>query len=1199
MVNNWKENLEENEVKKQAPSFNYKEIINSFIEDRTKWDLLYFENNNKYINIWDDFLSYLKYNSDFDVKTIKQLEDWKDLKYLVELKKLSITQNIENYSIFSKTLKSFELDYKFEDSKFDLLKERLNKSSIKNLKYLINSQVERQRFLLKEKIFSEVEINANQKTNIEKLTLIFQCNQVLINQVKDNQELTHSILKLVNMQSKIDLEDLDNILDAFDEKWKKLILTYFIPQISIKDVKDIWLIDEMDIKNYIRAVVDYAKIDLGLFDEIYKNIDISKIYIDSYDLINKTNFVWLLDSKNKQIILDEINKTKDILSWNDITNYDDFIKNVKQHKDLPSEIKSNIEKLTLWNYLEIQSQKKDFTTKYFKVWEINDLTNQANIDIWFKLYNVTRTTWIAKNEENCYSEFKNFNSMIDFLVSISKAGFTINFLTKDDLEAKEINEVEENEIETKEQLSIFLNEYDEKWANIPLEKTAFTFKDGDEEIDLSITSIVWKEITLNNEERLSFMEFAQAFKEKEPKRYLRVDNLKELIDSLKQNNNEFKDIEVDKNKIVPKSKKWDEDFNWIEYFVWEKWEAIYIDEIYDGRITFITWEYKESKDWNTFKWKQKATKWSYNSFYSYIRDKKFTPKYDIEVKDELETIKKVHRKRHFFTEFMWMMSIAEMTKWFSSITDTIKHHLETWNQLKSAQFAMKLWRFLPQDIRDELQSTLESKEKKTMQELKESLQWLDSGLMIAKVERILLSKSSHQYEIEAAMFATIKYGWLYPKTLQKYRWKYLWFFALWWNEADIKELTKSLKENDPDVMITEELLIWVLLKKQAWIAWHNWIKRRSKIYKEFWWDLKAWVEKEMWDWESEAWTKMTQKWRLDYIMWEFKWWTYANGIWAIEKLWWKWPDPAYIMNAPAFVILTSGASENFSQILINKLVVYWFTTPHTSFVYCKSKQWVKEYNEYVENVIKTKFKDNSKMLEDFLAIKKSPNDKKVDKSYNFWMKYWADLYPTLNMNDWYVVANKNIPWNEALNSYYEKIKRYVNSDDFSANSDDIEGWTYDQVNSWLAQVWAFLSKIESNDRWYINKKTKKILKMHIDYLKDAMKETDLTLEQKKEIFFDFYKTIERKVYSKIAPYRWNNPNNWKWFKDYEIAKVLTENWINIFDWDVEDNYEWYLEEKWNELMNNNFSLLKSKKDDLEDVKNKFQKWIESILEEIV
>ncbi len=1196
MVNNWKEILETNEDNKKSNWFNYKEIINDFIENKTKWDLLYFQSNNKYTNIWDDFLSYLKYSSNLDVKTIKELEDWKDLKYLVELKKLSITQNIDNIAIFSKTLKSFELDYNLTLNKFDLLKEKLNKSSIKNLKYLINSQVDRQKFLLKEKIFNLDEINANLKTNTEKLELIFQNNQELINQAQNNQELTHSILRLLNMNSKIDLEDLDSILNALSAEWKKYLLSYFIPHISIKDVKDIWLIDEEEIKKYVKLVIEHAKIDLELLDEIYENIDISKIHINSYDLINKTNFIWLLNSKNKQIILDEINKTKDVLAWNEIINYDDFIKNVKQHKELPSEIKSNIEKLALWNYIEIKSQKKDFTTVYFKVWEINDLSNQANIDLWFKLYNVTRITWVAKNEENCYSEFKNFNSMIDFLVSISKANFTLNFLTKQDLETNKINEVEEQEIETKEQLAIFLNEYDEKWKDVPLEKTAFTYKDWEEEIDLSITSIAWNEIVLNSGERLSFNAFAQAFKEKEPKRYLRVDNLKELIDSLKQNNKEFKDIEVDKNKIVPKSKKWDEDFNWIEYFVWEKWEAIYIDEIYDWEITFITWEYKESKDWNTFKWKEKATKWSYNSFYSYIRDKKLTPKYDMEIKDEIETINKVPRKRHFFTEFMWMMSIAEMTKWFSSITDTIKHHLETWNQLKSAQFAMKLGRFLPQDIRDELQSTLESKEKKTMQELKDSLQWLDSGLMVAKVERILLSKSSHQYEIEAAMFATIKYWGLYPKSLQKYRWRYLWFFALWWNEADIKKMTKELKENDPDVMITEELLIWVLLKKQAWTTWHNWIKRRSKIYKEFWRDLKAWVEKEMWDWEAESWTKMTQKWRLDYIMWEFKWWTYANGIWAIEKLWWKWPDPAYIMNAPTFIILTSGISENFSQILINKLVNYWYSTSHVSFLYCKSKQLIKEYNEYVENVIKTKFKDNSKMLEDFLAIKKSSNDKKVEKSYNFWMKYWADLYPTLNMNDWYVVANKNIPWNEALNSYFEKIKWYVNSDDFQPNSDDIEGWVYDQENSWLAQVWAFVNKIESNDRWYINKKTKKILKMHTDYLKNTMKSSDLTVEQKKEIFFDFYKTIERKVYSKIAPYRWNNTNNWKWFKDYEIVKALNDNWVNIFDWD--DNYELFLEEKWNELVLNNFSLNKTKNDNLEDVKNKFQKWIESILDEI-
>jgi hypothetical protein len=41
--------------------------------------------------------------------------------------------------------------------------------------------------------------------------------------------------------------------------------------------------------------------------------------------------------------------------------------------------------------------------------------------------------------------------------------------------------------------------------------------------------------------------------------------------------------------------------------------------------------------------------------------------------------------------------------------------------------------------------------------------------MIPMIEHILKNKSAPQYEIEAAMFAVLKYGTLYPKSLIKYR----------------------------------------------------------------------------------------------------------------------------------------------------------------------------------------------------------------------------------------------------------------------------------------------------------------------------------------------------------------------------------------------------------------------------------------------
>jgi len=50
-----------------------------------------------------------------------------------------------------------------------------------------------------------------------------------------------------------------------------------------------------------------------------------------------------------------------------------------------------------------------------------------------------------------------------------------------------------------------------------------------------------------------------------------------------------------------------------------------------------------------------------------------------------------------------------------------------------------------------------------MQEMTDALKVLDSKQMIPKIEKILKNSSSNQYEIEAPLMATLKYGTLYPK----------------------------------------------------------------------------------------------------------------------------------------------------------------------------------------------------------------------------------------------------------------------------------------------------------------------------------------------------------------------------------------------------------------------------------------------------
>jgi len=86
---------------------------------------------------------------------------------------------------------------------------------------------------------------------------------------------------------------------------------------------------------------------------------------------------------------------------------------------------------------------------------------------------------------------------------------------------------------------------------------------------------------------------------------------------------------------------------------------------------------------------------------------------------------------------------------------------------------------LPGNLRSDLQAMVEQEEVKTMEALMGDLKAIDSGPMVDRIEKILLNKSSEQYEIEAALFTMLsKYGTLYNKKLIQYRGQFLWYEAL-------------------------------------------------------------------------------------------------------------------------------------------------------------------------------------------------------------------------------------------------------------------------------------------------------------------------------------------------------------------------------------------------------------------------------------
>ncbi|HEY6436001.1 MAG TPA: hypothetical protein VIY47_05385 [Ignavibacteriaceae bacterium] len=203
----------------------------------------------------------------------------------------------------------------------------------------------------------------------------------------------------------------------------------------------------------------------------------------------------------------------------------------------------------------------------------------------------------------------------------------------------------------------------------------------------------------------------------------------------------------------------------------------------------------------------------------FVKNKKFKPKkekYEPHHDDHEHHGEHMHEHRSLFT--LWMdrfWSISEVVAGAHQLIHAVEHSLETGNKLKSAKAALAMGRFLPTHIRVELQSEVEKSEKETMEKIKGEMLGVDWKDMWPMVEHVLENKSAPQYEVEAAMFAVMKYGSLYPKDLAKYRGQYIWFKKLGGHPSMIPILTQEALANDENLVVTEEVLINALLAKQA------------------------------------------------------------------------------------------------------------------------------------------------------------------------------------------------------------------------------------------------------------------------------------------------------------------------------------------------------------------------------------------------
>ncbi len=1227
---NSKEKLESNEIKKwKISNSDLKKYIDEYFESSINWDLSYF-NNAK--NLFDDFCRYFRVK--WDKELVEKIKNSFNDKAVENLFNEEI--NLKNISIKDFLLKletvSFK-EYFLSAEENDKLKKTFLNKDLSFLHWLLRSENRRNQYLLDEKILTkdslEQKINWITKKDEEVLKKIFGSNNDLVNKVIADKDLQVAIFSIYSLNEVVNFNDLKRVLGEFDDnEWKKALIKYFLPIISLENAQESWLITKTEIENELRNIASSNGITLkNKVDEFIKKVDRTNIFIDTSSL-SFWNFDFdKISDKAFQSITQEINDAKNYVDKVDILWIDDFKKFCEASKDLNSSLKEEIKSnFSVWNYLTITKKDESWNDKTFYFYIKNTSTT------WVELVNVTKLNWISASN-NWPSKFHTYQDLFNLLNNSQSKNASISIKQEDVIKNNDdLKKIpEKNEIKSKTDLENALNELDPKWENIPLEKMAFKFpkwkNDKDNIFDENFFSVTYNpannSIKLDNWQVFAqwtnhtLSDFLNAFEVNKCTRFEKIDTPEEFLTKMWETSESFKDIIFKDGKLIPGDVKNIKDYPWINLFIWKdqkKDKTIQIDKIEDGRVSFTMGEYKEwNKDKNEpniFKGEKKAKNWSYTDFFMLIKNRNLTPKKQ-KVEENHDEHHWAHLHQHWSLFTSWMSnfwSITEIVKWAEQMIHAVQHNLETWNKVKAAKAALFFWKILPHHLQVELQSEVENSEKETMEKIKKELTWVDSKVMFPMIEHILQNTSAPQYEVEAAMFATLKYWSLYPKDLAKYRWSYVWFEKLGGHKNMIPKLTQEMLKDDPDLVITEEVLINALLAQQAMGLIKP--KRRSKIHKEFWATIQEWLNKEAWDWERETWLRMTADWRITYIMWEFKWSTFANGIWWMENVWAKWPDPAWKMNTIPFVIMASGLSLDLHQSLINKLKKFWYTTPYNSLALCSSKSWVELYQKYLDKVIEIySWWTKSKMYEAFQKAKKWSDSWKISLSMkDFWDKYWEELYPVINMNDGFVISQKDKEWNEILNKYWAKIHWLHNSLDFSPKNDQIDEWFYSAENSPFAQSWALLYKIVPKDRGYLDGTWKMVLLSHMDYIKNVLENNNSMVEEKekKKIFKESYKKLERHVYNKMVAYRPKDLNiGEKWYWWFEIYMEMKKKWFDIYDVQLknpdnpnevqkfDDEYDKFLESEWLKFKN------KSYQEDKNEVfweKVKVEKSVDEILD---
>jgi hypothetical protein len=485
----------------------------------------------------------------------------------------------------------------------------------------------------------------------------------------------------------------------------------------------------------------------------------------------------------------------------------------------------------------------------------------------------------------------------------------------------------------------------EKWTTFEVGKgkkiDAYTFVDVD---------VVWQKVTLiwiGKPQTMSYIDFVAEFEKQGAKRVSNIKNFDWLFLQWDKVYSSWGDYEFKDGKIQKKWLKWKYNFDFLVPPSGENPELLKIHEINGDQVVVSFGEVKDVKEEKhddhghgdhghhddtpkmekqIFSVESQKYTLSLGVLDSYIRKWKLGPRTldDKQARqEEMEAIPKNPTQWNFMSAFFKNLSIAEIMKWGEMFLENFTKMLEEGTEHKAGHFALHtLGRFLPEEARIDFQSRIEQHEKHEMDEHLERLKGINSALSTKIIEGWLLDKNCPEYKKEAGlMYMMEKYGALCAKgPLYPYKGKFFWYQALGWsvNPPD-SNYTKVMEENRKlNLNVSEELLVYELIRKQT--GWHgyNGVHRRSKLDKE----LKAvrgkWKEEEMDVGRKDGGNERDIMKRVGWGLSEMSWWNYPNAIGWLETAVSK-GGPMHVMNKIPFVMMFSGMAYEFEQDLTDVL----------------------------------------------------------------------------------------------------------------------------------------------------------------------------------------------------------------------------------------------------------------------------------------